>query len=470
MQERQRFEENWKNAFEDAEVTPSDQLWGKLELDLLGDESKEMKKRVVFYQRLAAALVLVSASLGMYVWNSTESNQPESLYSEQPVTKQPLVADNTTSTSSDDPANSVVPNAAGEKLTGSTSSFRTKAQKPPLRGASDNSVSSTAIVFGSDASETRSVSTDSITEVSDTDTRESQLLAQVSANDPLPDNPPAVTEPLNTMTVEEATRLVEEYLKPVEEKSARRVKQKESLWLAMGGSAGSYNPTAQSSSASSTSFANSVVGVGAAMDAPGQTNRKDIGSAYSVGVSVGKKISERWVVQSGVNYMNQTIDYSSNVVAYSSANRAQLFVPEYYLNSDKSTQSNVDAVTTTNPYTINSAIEMISIPVLAGYLIIDRRIGWQVNGGFSSDLFIRNTLVDESGQVERFSQAAGKESPYRSVNWSGLMNTELSCRLNENYRLAVVPGLRYTLNSILKEGTSTPLVLDIGFRFRYTFN
>lgn len=289
------------------------------------------------------------------------------------------------------------------------------------------------------------------------------MLAQVSDSAQPLEEPPNGTE--KEMTEEEAVRIIEEHLKPVEEKSEKRTKQRESFWLAMGGSAGTYNPTAQPSGPS-TSLANNFLGAGA-LDAPGQTNRKDIGSAYSVGVSLGKKVSERWVIQSGIAYVNQTIDYSSNVVAFSSANRAQLYVPEYQ--NDKTTLTNLAAVTTTSPYTINSDIEMVSIPVQAGYLIIDRRFGWLINAGFSSDLFIRNTLVDESGTVETFSQAAGKESPYRSVNWSGLMNSELSYRVGENYRLALVPGLRYTLNSILKDGTSMPLVLDVGFRFRYAF-
>jgi hypothetical protein len=117
-------------------------------------------------------------------------------------------------------------------------------------------------------------------------------------------------------------------------------------------------------------------------------------------------------------------------------------------------------------------MEIVSIPVQAGYMIVDRRLGWQINAGVSSDFFLKNILEDKSGQRERFTQSAGSESPYRSVNWSGLMNTEVSYRIGNHYRLSLVPGVRYSFNSILKDPTDNgrPIVLDVGFRFKYLFD
>jgi hypothetical protein len=116
-------------------------------------------------------------------------------------------------------------------------------------------------------------------------------------------------------------------------------------------------------------------------------------------------------------------------------------------------------------------MEIVSVPVQAGYMIIDRKLGWPLNAGVSPDFFIRNILTDESGQREKFTQSAGDESPYRSVNWSGLLNTELSYRIGTHYRISLVPGVRYSFNSILKEPSNSgrPVIMDVGFRFRYLF-
>ncbi len=37
--ERQKFDDNWKSAFDGAEMTPSDRVWNSIELDLAEDEA-----------------------------------------------------------------------------------------------------------------------------------------------------------------------------------------------------------------------------------------------------------------------------------------------------------------------------------------------------------------------------------------------------------------------------------------------
>ena len=53
--EREKFEGSWKNAFEDAEVTPSDKVWANIELDLEKAKGGDLKRRLLFFQMLAAA-------------------------------------------------------------------------------------------------------------------------------------------------------------------------------------------------------------------------------------------------------------------------------------------------------------------------------------------------------------------------------------------------------------------------------
>ncbi|MBK5278173.1 MAG: outer membrane beta-barrel protein, partial [Bacteroidia bacterium] len=206
---------------------------------------------------------------------------------------------------------------------------------------------------------------------------------------------------------------------------------------------------------SSSSYLNSV----------GDSNPSSAGSAYSAGFGISKRVFNRWVLQSGVNYINQNIGYTSNYVSYASNNQSKAFVAEY---ADFANQ----AVTITTPYQINSTIEVVSLPIQTGYLIVDRKIGWQLNTGVAADFFVRNTLTDESGQVGSFSQSSGEDSPYRTVSWAGLLGTEVSYKIAKQYRISVAPNMRYSMNSVLKStssNVSNPLVMDIGFRFRYIF-
>jgi hypothetical protein len=251
--------------------------------------------------------------------------------------------------------------------------------------------------------------------------------------------------------------------------SARSDKRsKEEAWLSLGGAAGSYNPGNAPSSfsqapAAMQQFASNSI---ANTQAPQSASRSSVGSTYSVGVSVGKKIADRWIVHTGVNYMNQAISYTSSYTTYSASNRSEAFVADY---ADKTSAP----IAITQPYKVNSSNEFVSIPMQAGYLIVDRKFGLQWNAGVATDVFLRNTLKDQSGRSDKYSQSGGEESPYRALNFAALTSTEFSYRLGSQYRVSLVPGVRYSFQSVLKSQTgagSNPLVLDIGFRFRYIFN
>jgi hypothetical protein len=194
-----------------------------------------------------------------------------------------------------------------------------------------------------------------------------------------------------------------------------------------------------------------------------QSKPSSTGAAYSMGVTVGKKISDRWVLQTGINYMNQMLSYTSNFATYTSSNELKASVADY---ADRNS-----AVTVTQPYRINSSMEYVSVPLQAGYLIVDRKIGLQLNAGIASDIFLRNTLQDQSGQAAKYSEGSGESSPYRTFNWAGLASTELSYKIGDHYRISLMPGMRYSFQPSLKSSTAitTPFVLDIGFRFKYIF-
>src|SRR5690606_25999219 len=83
----------------------------------------------------------------------------------------------------------------------------------------------------------------------------------------------------------------------------------ESLWTSVGFAAGSFNTIQAPSASSGSSLA------AAALAGPIVENEaKASGYAYSMGLNVGTRISERWVLQGGVNYLTQSSDYTANSV------------------------------------------------------------------------------------------------------------------------------------------------------------
>jgi hypothetical protein len=234
----------------------------------------------------------------------------------------------------------------------------------------------------------------------------------------------------------------------------------EKLWTSVGFAAGSFNTVNSTVSQSqSQSFA---------MNNVATQQAKASGSSYTVGLSMGTRLSKRWVVQGGVNYMTQSSDYTSNAVG-ASADFANFSAPA--VNSMMSEADN--RIVSTAPYTINSSLQFVSIPLQAGYMIVNKRFGVQLNGGVSTDMFLQNTLTPESDNVSKTTQGSGSDSPYRTFNFSGLVGTEFSYKFGQHYRLALNPGIRYPFSSIYKSDqpiTAMPLTFDVGLRFRYIFH
>src|SRR5687768_13272865 len=70
----QNFNSEWKKIFDGAEVPPSRKIWENIDAQLLARENASMKKRVIFYQRLAATSVGVMFLVSGYAfWNGNES-------------------------------------------------------------------------------------------------------------------------------------------------------------------------------------------------------------------------------------------------------------------------------------------------------------------------------------------------------------------------------------------------------------
>ena len=437
--ERQKFEEDWKSAFDGAEKTPPDRVWSSIELDLAGQETIVMKKRLVFYQRLAAATVLFALLTGVYAFYPKHNGKQEVAVKKEDV--------------------------KGNEI---KSSEIESSEIKEENGRDVNNENNSAKVY------TRPLSTK--TSLASNGSEGSQTLAAFNepiAQEKTEENTGTITEEKAKEKIEEkkvaeviASPLIQELPQEIVERKEKK-KQKESLWLAFGGAAGNYTPNTPSASTSSFSqFADATTKGPALFSLVAASTPKPqpkVGAAYSVGIAVGKKFG-RVVLQTGINLNRQQIDYTSNYDARTASNSSKAAVSDYLAEST--------SLTFTNEYTVNSTMETLSIPVQAGYMIIDRKLGWQMNAGVSSDFFIRNVLVDRSGQREKFTQEAGSDSPYRSVNWSALASTELSYRIGTHYRLSLVPGVRYSFHSILKEPTDNgrPVIFDLGFRFKYIFD
>ncbi|MEI9922093.1 MAG: hypothetical protein WDO14_25345 [Bacteroidota bacterium] len=431
--EKQKFEENWKKAFDGAEATPPDRVWSSIEVDLAGQESAVMKRKVVFYQRLAAAMLLFALLAGTYAfYSSSEKSATSNVQraTNEVSTPKPEQQDNG-SQSTIQKDNPILPPIQKQQVMTQQVALAEKTEEP-------------------ETSETPVLNNDNI--IASNRPEENTGLTKEEEK--------KITAVVSPLLQQQEAETPETVVEP-----KRKKKTKESLWLAFGGSAGNYTPntpTATNPTVTQSSFSSKGPQLNFLSTSAPKAQPK-VGSSYSVGVGVGKKFG-RFVVQAGVNLNKQQINYTSNYDAHTSSNTSKAAMSDYIAQSNN--------LSVTSEYTVSSTMDIVSIPVQVGYMIVDRRFGWQINSGVSNDFFLRNVLVDKSGQREKSIEESGSASPYRAVNWSALASTEFSYRIGPHYRLSLVPGARYSFNSILKNATDAgrPVVLDVGFRFRYIFD
>lgn len=476
--EKEKFEDKWRDAFRDASVSPSDAVWTNIELDLATAEHQRLEKRLFYYKLMAAASVIFALFAGVvsyYQFNDTQEYQAE--LRQQKLEIERLIAEKNDVESKRESQKFIAeaePSSTTETQSLESRASKQSSEQKKRRVGISSGTSETKLVEENEsggASETAEV-------IFDTDS-ESLIHSNVS-NAGLPS---LVAMPKPALRIPEQKK---ESVDPVQEMMARlaerekalaqaeqnqRNKQEnanEKLWTSIGVAGGSFSSSGTSISPTSSNqaiqFNNNIA----------DDEASAAGYTYAVGMNMGTRIASRWVVQGGLNYLTQTSDYTaqaavgtSNLQSFkpASINELQRFDTKSAVQEDKK-------LIATAPYNINNSVRYLTIPLQAGYMVIDNKFGLQLNAGFSTDLFLSNVKTAEGGSLDNTKEDVGDESPYRTTNFSGLVGTELSYRFGERYRFALNPGLRYPLNSVYKDEVgvdSAPISFDLGLRFRYIF-
>ena len=473
--ERRKFEDSFKQAFDEAEVNTSDNVWTGIELELEKAEGDKTKRRLLFYKLVAAASVafaLCVAGIGYYIIDSKTTQLNEQLAADA-NTPQPADASIRTSDESSSPAISVQPKPDNEIST--REEVRKNLSSSGFIASSANESSGTPAVKASSSKSDNTLigvtaAIDESSKVASSDTHAKYTDRGVpsfyEAKDPMLVIPKNEVDPGALLLAQMAAE--EQKYAQLDKKEKENASEK--LWTSVGFAAGAFSSV---NTGVSPSSANNAIAYTTSTVPDKQA--KASGVSYSVGVNVGTRLSKRWTIQGGVNYLTQSSDYTAtNVVA---EDNFQTLKAESINELDKLPQL-ADAFASsklapTFPYSVNNNVKFFSVPVQAGYLLVNKKFGLQLNAGVSTDLFLENTITPEGGSLNVTTQGRGEDSPYRSVNFSGLMGTEFSYRFGTHYRVALNPGLRYPLNSVYKNDVgvqSTPLTFDVGLRFKYIFH
>lgn len=470
--ERPTFEDQLKNSFEGAESSPSPKVWDGIEVDLMRAESVQMRDRLVFYKWVAAASVIIALTAGAFTFY--QLSNPEQI----------LVAGKQTPEVANQKAPQVADSGNVQKLNGTRPGDIQSGDVPANNGEDQRSArrvqenksshlqTSGDHLAAAHSEELKTASASKVIANQKTEETSPDVLTRNNFVKPGLASLPEVRVVLASKQTSSAdpvqlmlARLADDEKKISERENSENSRSDEKIWTSVGFAAGAFN----SSNASVSTTSNAAVRT--FNDDVADKEASASGVAYSVGMNVGTRISRNWVLQGGINYLTQTSQYTAQTAVgtpdFSAFSPPSISGPKDYDGDGVGDEK----VISTSPYNINNSVRYLSVPLQAGYMIVDKLFGVQVNAGVSTDLFLRNVKTAEGENIQDVDQGRGS-APYRPVNFSGLMGAEVSYKFGNRYRIALNPGIRYPFSSVYKNDSgvkSNPLTLDLGLRFRYIF-
>lgn len=428
MNTANQFEKSFRLAFENAEIAPSPRVWENVTLNLAAGKSGKYKKRLFFFQLVAAASLLFAASIA--VFNAINNQKSETLIT-------------TTINENDKIFNNEIKESPDKELQPAIVE-----KKDLLPGVDDTR--NIAMLKKEDDT----VSKPGLTEP---DAESPVIITESVASEPelITAYFPEITQRgLFDMSIKKPT--YEPQMIPYWTKAGEDHGVTSNLWAKAGFVTGSYK--AATPFGFGASFADAAPAMADKFESEVNVATTDKpGFSYGAGIGVGGKIGRRWILETGLNYMYSELPASTNAVIES----GDLIYPVFH-----ETQLSGDLLNVTN-YQVTNSFKFLTIPIKAGYQIIDKKIGWLATGGFSSNILLNSTIQSESYQ--KFS-LSGNQSPYRPLSWSALIGTEVYINFATYYQLSVVPQYSIGLTDITKPDTNFSIVpnsFNIGISLRY---
>jgi hypothetical protein len=497
LDENMEFENQFRSVFENAESEPDERVWNSINTRLAEKENGVFRRKVVYWQWVAAASVLIAVAIGVIsILNPPLNNSSEN------------IARNNTSVEAEE---------GNSDFSGSSEKSRQESVQTEFSEKSDQAeqIAQNLMPSGSAAeSAVASIEEQGITSADNFSKNQNEIadLPPASSNNAKlvdKENLPVITglnqeesdenrvsygngqvdmlayldvKSLETLISTEKPEHKRLYKVPEVWRMKEKKKQTEEndvLWAGVNFSSGLFDPNfSQPLEASSFSTANSLIAN--SMDKSAWTNNQPVeeksnpGVSFSTGINMGLKITPKLVLQTGIQYaMNNSSSSTSLVVesagfSTTSNQRVPVHVSNYDYQAFRMSSTQVESV----PVDVSNSFEFVSVPVQAGYVLFGNKFQVIMNGGISTEFFLRNQLKADDSGFRNVNVAAGNDAPYRSVSFNGLIGTTLSYRLNENYQITLDPGLRVSLSNFARDNyyfESHPRAFTVGLGMRYNF-
>lgn len=473
------FEKAWQQAFEQEEMPVGPDVWNNVDGHLANKDADKYKRKIIFYKWVAAASVVFAISLSVfnYYYNASQVNLADA---EKPLINNTLSSGELNPTeayasrnkdTASDKINSTVTNGNDMAVQRDIENIRsdrdqsstgTIAESKPLGPPS--SASMLALVEANESVQHETAQNMSGSEEAN------KSLAIVSPKgiiDELIDEEgamasTAVAQPHDVLRqdgqpyhMEHFAQLLEPpyiYAIPgVKMPTSEDKSQPKIMWAGLNVGSGIFDPNFENGSnyqpTTSPALSKTYASARESPQAATFSESTTAGVSYSLGLNFGMRLNEKWVIQSGVQYAYKSA--STNSTTYLRNNYDEKIRPA--LTNDMSTEAlNFSNASFTQEYDLLNSFEFATIPVKAGYLLIDRKVGLMLTAGVGADIFLSNTISENNDRLDDVRMTSGRESPFRDVNFNGLVGAELFYQISRQYHLTLEPNYSIALSPLTK--------------------
>lgn len=413
------FEKAWRNAFEGAKLTPSDQLWAGIEASIANDEVVRYKRGMVYYKWLAAAgILLFTGLLGYMGYQSltTESSLTENKSKRKNVKSVFQVTDSVLSIT---------------KKEGSAEPFLIQQEITP---------SSIKSLEATPSNNQKSQPRENLEGIKYLTVIERQQSKAINEEQNFPPLPQRISGVPIYRSDQDPKRVV--------------------LWAGLNVTPGYFDPNFQSQGVvqglQSPSFAQSTL-------QPEEEHRT--GLSMSFGIEMGVKLSDRWQLSGGIQYLNNNVQSSTNAIL---DQRTPIFSSVIETLDLSDSRANITFV----PTELDNTFQFLSIPVQAGYLVLDKKVKVLVNAGIASDIFLKNKITALDRSLESITINPGSNAPFRSVYFNGILGVEASYEFLPRYLITLEPRYKLAISDFTRPESSYssfPSSFGIGLGVKYIF-
>ncbi len=461
------FEREWKDAFENASEQPDPRVWSNIERDLAYQQMASLKRKARFYQWAAAAAIFIAAFMGINYLISDDSINNGVLSDTNP--QEENINNQSTSFNNDRVLSS------NDRVLSSND----HENRPPTK-----IISAGPAAIG-DAQNEKNINSNNGYFLSSDESIDETIIPNYLA---LVLDGKRIEE-ANVSYEVDANTARKMYNKPINGKFAQRKSRKsqdqEKFWAGVGVGSGSFDPNYQSGPsnllASSLNLAtaeNYAVANTYRIESQSPSVREGMksGSTIDMGLNFGMRISDNWILESGVYYTQADAVTQTNVVVESpnvvepiaaSSETRGVTQLNSLVGAEKIIQYSYQDVNLDNQF------QFASLPIKAGFILIDSRLNIIVNAGVSTNLYLGNKLVDQNNEVANVDIGPGKSSPYREISFAGLGGLQIGYALFDQVEFTIEPYMRQPITSLTKQSTSfvaSPSGLGINTGIRYRFN